>query len=302
MNLCFKWTGLLVLSLTGCASLHDRMSGSPERPLGFESKFAMARACEQQGGVNHALEMYSRLLADNSQNHQLHHRLGVIAVKQGRPDEAMKHFDRALEIAPNDGELITDIGYTLYLQGRHAEAEQHLRQAVAEDPKNERALNNLGLVLSKLGRQSQAYRVFRKTGSDAQAHANLAYAYATAGQLDLAERHYSRALDFDEGLTQASVALLQLEEIRRDLDETGSALHVARPPIPEGAQPSERTQPPAEDRMEDPDSPEFIARWGQPGRSTTPQQFQFTRELYEQTGSAETGVRQASGSVPVRAN
>ena len=292
MFLSFKWFSLLALICMGCAPLQNRMvawtgtsDGQTAAPTAFESSFSVGRAYEAQGNYRQAEEVYGKLVAHNPENHLLQHRLGVLAVRQGRLDEANSHFEKALKSAPDDAELLTDIGYALYLQGRYDDAEQRLRSVVGNNPDNKRAANNLGMVLAKTGHGSEAYRVFRKTGSDAQAHSNLAYVYANIGELDLAEKHYSRALDFDDSLTQASDALLQLDEIRRDLDE-GAVLQAAGPLHPQAS--NEPTQEVAltPQPMENPDSAEFASRWrqqatGRNGTAASPETFQFQDEFYE---------------------
>ncbi len=285
----------------GCAPLRNSTAEWISTPTGlgarqsaFESSFSVARAYEAQGNYRQAGEVYSKLISDGPQDHRLHHRLGVLAVREGRLDEANSQFDRALKAAPEDAELLTDIGYAFYLQGRYDDAEERLKRVVANNPDNKRAVNNLGMVLAKTGRGSEAYRVFRRTGSDAMAHSNLAYAYANNGQLDLAEKHYSRALDYDETLTQASDALLQLDELRRDLD-AGAELVATAPMTTQPAEKSNGQRAIAQQSMEKPDSAEFAAKWRQNGvdgdkRKYDRKKFEFEDEFY---GSNSTGVTSA---------
>lgn len=295
-----KRLSLSAVLCMGCASLPTGIPGWPSNSTGetaesseFESSFSVARAYETQGNYRPAGDIYEKLIADDPQNHRLHHRLGVLEVRQGRLKEAQAHFDQALKAAPEDAELLTDIGYALYLQGKYDDAEQRLKSVIAMDPDNKRASNNLGMVLAKTGRNSEAYRAFRKTSSDAEAHSNLAYAYANNGQIDLAEQHYSRALDYDDTLSQASDALMQLDEVRRDL-EAGAVLQAAAPMAPNPEQLNglkDRVPQP----MDNPDSAEFASKWGRSavGRTSAasrPEDFQFRDDFYESTSS---GVKQA---------
>ena len=292
----FTWFSLPVLFCMGCASLPNSIpgwgstaAGSTAAPTAFESSFSVARAYEAQGNYRQAKEIYTKLIADGPQDHRLQHRLGVLAVRDGRLNEAISHFDAALKTAPEDAELLTDLGYTFYLQGKYDEAELRLKSVVAMAPDNKRASNNLGMVLAKTGRSSEAYRAFRKVGTDAEAHSNLAYVYANNGQIDLAEKHYSRALDYDDTLSQASDALMQLDEVRRDL-EAGASLQAAAPMAPDSEQLNG-----VEDRvpqaMENPDSAEFASKWqrsavGGTRAASKPEDFQFRDDLYESTSSS----------------
>ena len=295
-----KWFLLPAVMCMGCASLQkstpgwaSNSTGMAAAPSAFESSFSIARAYEAQGNYRQAGEVYGKLISEKPGDHRLHHRLGVLAVREGRLDEAISHFDKALKTAPNDGELLTDLGYALYLQGRYDDAEQRLKSVVADNPDNKRAANNLGMVLAKTGRSSEAYRVFRKTGSDAEAHSNLAYVYANNGQFDLAEKHYSRALDYDDTLTQASDALLQLDELRRDLDE-GAILQAAAPMNPDGEQ-LNREDAQTLRPMDNPDGAEFASKWkrragGGTQVASRAQNFQFGDDVYDSTPSGVTQV------------
>lgn len=301
MFLSLKWFSLLSVLCMGCAPLRNSAAewistptGMGTPPSAFESSFSVARAYEAQGNYRQAGEIYAKLIPDGPQDHRLYHRLGVLAVREGRLDEANSHFDQAIKAAPDDAELLTDIGYAFYLQGRYDDAESRLKRVVANHPDNKRAVNNLGMVFAKTGRSSEAYRVFRRTGSDAEAHSNLAYAYANNGQLDLAEKHYSRALDYDETLTQASDALLQLDDLRRDL-EAGAELFSAAPKNTRPAEESNGQQAIAQQSMEKPDSAGFAARWRSNGvdgvkRKNNRKKFEFEDEFY---GSNSTGVTPA---------
>ena len=274
MQSVFRLYIALLACCSGCTTLRQSTSQVPA-PDSFESSFAIARAYEGQGKISRAMDVYGRLLADHPQDHQVHHRLGVISVRRNRPQEAISHFEQALGGAPDNQELLTDMGYTFYLLGRYQDAEGTLRQVLSKDPANERAVNNLGLVLAKQGQTAEAFSVFRKTGSPAEAHANLAYVYASTGQIELAERHYSRALDYDESLTQASEALLQLHGIQRDIDP-GSHFSPGRDVVN-----AKKATP-----QENPESVEFASRWqskNSSGAGITPTAFQFTDQLYDQS-------------------
>src|SRR5690606_6103389 len=103
------------------------------------------------------------------------------------------------------------------LQDRLDEAEERLRQALELSPTSRTARTNLALVLGEQGRFGECLNEFRRVGTEAQAHANLAYVYAMLGELEQAEQEYHRALALDPTLLPAADALSQLAERRRAL-------------------------------------------------------------------------------------
>ena len=201
--------------LTGCQTFPLQPAGGLlDRGKSIETNMAMARSLEREGNYGKARDAYQEVLAQDPYNAVVHHRLGVIAVKQGLLDEGMASLERARLANPNDPELLTDIGYTLYLQNRLSEAARVLQDAAKADPGNKRAMNNLALVMGREGRMQEAQSMFRQVGNDAQMHANLAFIYAQRGEFDQAERHYSRALDYDSDMQVAARGLLELAQRR----------------------------------------------------------------------------------------
>jgi Tfp pilus assembly protein PilF len=205
--------GVLAASglLAGCASLPSRPAPKAvSKTERREATLACARLCERHNDANQARRIYEALIKENPKQVEPYHRLAVLAAKEGNFAEADAYFQKALAAGPATAELLSDMGYALYLQDRLSEAEKALRRAVEVDPNYLAAHNNLGLVLGQQGKLEAAMAAFRKAGSEAQAHANLAYVHATRGELDQAERHYSRALTLDQELRPAAEALLQV--------------------------------------------------------------------------------------------
>lgn len=207
-----------IISLVGCATLTPRMPGMGNPVEAVNAQLNQARYHEGQGEIMEARQIYGDLLAANPQNAEVHHRLGVLAIKHGQLDEGVRHLEQARTLKPNDVDVMTDLGYAFYLQDRLGEATKILQNAVNYAPDNKRAINNLGLVLGKQGRESQSLAMFRQAAGDAKAHANLGFLYAQMGKLDEAEEHFSRALDYDEELLVAAESLIQLHEGKKKLE------------------------------------------------------------------------------------
>jgi len=181
----------------------------------LDSRLALARLCERRGQIEQAKRLYQAYLDNNPPLVLPHHRLGVIAAREGRFAEAEEHFRIAGQLAPPSADLLCDIGYAYYLQHRLPEAEQVLNRALAQDPKHRATLNNLGLVLGAQGRFADSLAMFRQVGSEAEAHANLGYVLAMSGKLKEAQDAYLRALTLDGRLKAAAGALVQVAQRRQ---------------------------------------------------------------------------------------
>src|SRR5690606_21326465 len=108
--------------------------------------------------------------------------LAVIHSRLGNLEEADLWFQEALDLDPMNAEIWCDLGYALYLHNDAQAAEEALRQALECNPSHQRAMNNLAMVLGQQGRFDESLAMFRRCGTDAEAHANLAYLYAQAGR------------------------------------------------------------------------------------------------------------------------
>jgi Tfp pilus assembly protein PilF len=92
---------------------------------------------------------------------EIHHDLGVEALRAGRYPDAMREFDAALAIDPGSADahrgraIVLDLGF-----GRLDEAEKAYRRAVAARPGFSEAHNDLGQLLARTGRWEEAIREF----------------------------------------------------------------------------------------------------------------------------------------------
>lgn len=172
--------------------------------------------------------MYQQVLNNDEKNVTAHHRLGAIAVKEGRLDEGRQAFELAASLGKPSAELLNDMGYVLYLQQDLPNAEARLRAAVQADSRYKNAHNNLGLVLAEQGRFDEALVEFKLVGSDAEAYSNLAFIQTKLGDLADAERNYHKALSLDNSLRPAAEALLQIAHLKAKATGTPPPGMVAR--------------------------------------------------------------------------
>jgi Tfp pilus assembly protein PilF len=92
---------------------------------------------------------------------EIHHDLGVEALRGGRFPDALREFDAALAIDEGFAEaqrgraLVLDLGF-----GRTEEAEKAYRRAIGLDPGFSEARNDLGQLLARTGRYDAALAEF----------------------------------------------------------------------------------------------------------------------------------------------
>ncbi|WP_242395307.1 tetratricopeptide repeat protein [Anaeromyxobacter oryzisoli] len=92
---------------------------------------------------------------------EIHHDLGVEALRAGKAPDALKEFDDALEANPRFPEAHLGRGLVLELAfGRLDEAEREYRRAIELVPNYSEAHNDLGQLLAKTGRWDDALKEF----------------------------------------------------------------------------------------------------------------------------------------------
>lgn len=92
---------------------------------------------------------------------EIHHDLGVEALRAGRVQDAHKEFEAALAIDDTFAEAHRGLGLVLdHGYGRTAEAERAYRRALALQPDYPEAHNDLGQLLARGGRLDEAIAQF----------------------------------------------------------------------------------------------------------------------------------------------
>ncbi len=251
---CSAWPKVLIVLLLGtplgCATTADSTTLPPVSQIGsakgtqlaaaartaearkavavdakqYEADFKLARILERRNQPQRAKQAYQMLLQRNPSDGRVYHRLGVLAAREGHLDQAEQYLQQAQRLGLSSAELLADLGYLYYLQHRLDAAEQYLQQALKADPGHKRAAVNLGLVLGSQGKFDKALAMFRRSGDDATAYANLAYVCTQLGEMDRAIRYYDQALSLNKDLRPAAEALAQLGQRKRLLKQQRAKL------------------------------------------------------------------------------
>lgn len=207
---------LLIIPVSGCS--HLQRAGSKFSPAAArqerETRLNFAKAHEREGDLPKAEETLRSMLKADPNDIDAKHRLGVILVRRARIQEGVELLEEAAASRPRDVAIRNDLGYAYLTDGKLEEAEVQFRAALDISPKHTQSINNLGLALSYQGRMQEAYSLFRQTMSEAEAFANLGYAHAQRGEVELAMERYSQALSRDPSLRSAADGIIQVSMVQ----------------------------------------------------------------------------------------
>ncbi len=143
--------------------------------------------------------------------------LGVVRFQQGKLPEALKALQQAVKLSPTDAFSYSNLGIVYYQMGQYENAISALERALALDPNNAKSHNYLGCACSQKGWQEVAEKEFLKAieldDTFGDAHFNLALVYATEKppSLEMARRHYKRALELGIAQDPRLEKLLQMD-------------------------------------------------------------------------------------------
>jgi tetratricopeptide (TPR) repeat protein len=138
------------------------------------------------GGLDRAEALYRAALADQPDNADALHLLGVLRHQQGSAAEAIELIGRAIALNPAYAGAHNSLGFVLWDLGRPADAAAHYREAVRLAPGFADAHCNLGAALSRLGHPAEAVASYREAlrlrPDYPEAHNNLASALCDLGR------------------------------------------------------------------------------------------------------------------------
>ncbi|HZZ84668.1 MAG TPA: tetratricopeptide repeat protein [Anaeromyxobacteraceae bacterium] len=146
---------------------------------------------------------------------EIHHGLGIEALRNNRPQDAMREFDAALATDDAFPEAHLGRGVAFELFGRAAEAEREYRRAIELRPDYSEAHNDLGQLLARTHRPQEALAEF-----DA-ALANMYYATPFDARMNRALVLYHQLDRKDEGQAELRTALSQSPRSCAGLRELG---------------------------------------------------------------------------------
>ncbi len=186
----------------------------------------------QAGRLTQAESLYRQVLAQQPENADALHLLGVIARQVGRNDIAVDLIGQAIALEPNFPEACSSLGNALRDIGRLDEAIAAYRQAIALKPRYPEAHSNLGMTLKARGSLADAITAFRQAiavrPNLPEAHNNLGNALREIGQLGEAIAAFRQALVLKPDLAEAHS---NLGNALRDVGQLDEAIAAYRQAI-----------------------------------------------------------------------
>jgi len=134
-------------------------------------------ACEA-GRIEAGAELFRRASLASPNNAEIHNHLGQALVEMGRFGEAIEYLERAAQLKPNLVEAYINLGDAWRAAGKAEPALAAYEKAIALQPAHVIAMNNLGVMLKEMGRSDEARAAFEKVvqldPALPQGHSNLA--------------------------------------------------------------------------------------------------------------------------------
>lgn len=169
-----------------------------EQPENVDALHLLGVVAFQTGRNELAAELIGRSLSLAEPNAAAHSNLGNVRAAQGRLDEAVRCYGRALELQPEHPDALRNLGNVQYALGHPEEAAALLRRALALRPDFAEALSDLARILRDLGRPEESAASCRAAialrPDLAEAHSNLGNVLEDASRTEEAIACYRRAV------------------------------------------------------------------------------------------------------------
>ncbi len=195
-----------------------RFADKPRLPDDVHDTAQAAADLFKMGRFDEAAAKYEEIIAKYPESLYAWSNLGVVRFQQKNYDAALRALQQAVKLSPADAFSYSNLGIVYYQMGQFDSAISALEKALALEPNDAKSHNYLGCACSQKGWQEVAEKEFLKAiaidDSFGDAHFNLALVYATEKppSLELARRHYNRALELGIAKDDRLEKLLQIPQ------------------------------------------------------------------------------------------
>jgi tetratricopeptide (TPR) repeat protein len=194
-----------------------------KRPPKPSTLVAYGRLCEQTAAEptctqpqrerlqDQARRCYQQAIEHDSKNAPALTALAHLYVQTGEKDKAVETYKRGLKCQPKSGPLWFELGVC---QARFKEwkpALEALKKATELEPENKQFHNQYGYCLARAGHHDDSLKAFRKCGTEADAHYNLARMLSHLQDAEKSKHHLRVALHHNPELVSARELLARLE-------------------------------------------------------------------------------------------
>ncbi|MFN3361156.1 MAG: tetratricopeptide repeat protein [Pseudanabaenaceae cyanobacterium] len=149
----------------------------------------------QVGDYTKAVELIQQAINLQNQNPNFYNSLGEAFRHQGQGELAIKSYRAALALKPDYGEVWMNLGLVYQALQRQTEAIDAYTNALQYQPNLGRALNNLGVLYRQQGEYEQAIAVLERA---IQLHPNYSNAYDNLGLVYQSKGDYDRAISYHQ--------------------------------------------------------------------------------------------------------
>ena len=206
-------------STNGAPTDANEYSSKPRLPDDMRDTAQQAADLFKMQRYDEAADKYQSIIEKYPDSLYAWSNLGVVRFQQKKLPEALKALQQAVKLSPTDAFSYSNLGIVYYQLGQFENAISALERALALDPTNAMSHNYLGCACSQKGWQEVAEKEFTKAielnDSFGDAHFNLALIYATEKppSLEMARRHYQRALELGIQPDPRLEKLLQMNQV-----------------------------------------------------------------------------------------
>jgi predicted O-linked N-acetylglucosamine transferase (SPINDLY family) len=194
----------------------------------------------QEGRLAEAQALYQQVLAQQPDQPDALHLLGVLFYQLGRPDAALEQIRRAVALNPAAPDYQINLGEILSATGRLDEAIVAYGTAARLAPRSPVAHNGLSTAFFAQGRLNEAFAAARRAielrPDYPEAHNNLGNVFYARRELEPAIASYRRALDLRPAFAEAANNLGAMLRERGQLDEAMALFRSALALRPEFAE------------------------------------------------------------------
>ncbi len=175
-------------------------------------------------GDEEALKKLEALGYITPESPDAYNNLGQRYQEQGEYGKAIEQFKKALAINPNFPSALNNIAVCYGKIKQYALAEEALKKAISLKKDDVYAMNNLAIMYMETGNLGKAVEygemAVRTEPTYANGHLTLGSIYATARDLDRAEREFARALELDP---TNRTARANLQKVQAEKSQSGGS-------------------------------------------------------------------------------
>lgn len=169
--------------------------------------YQAALKAQRSGDLEAAREGYIKVLAEQPEDFDVLHMLGVLETQRKNFPEALQRLNQALQMDPGNAAVRNNLGVALCGMGRHAEGLAEMQRALSLDPEFADACCNIGRALCDTGRAPESLPFFDRAVELEPEIAEMQFQRATVldrlQHRDAALAAYDRVVELNPGHAEA---------------------------------------------------------------------------------------------------